>query len=146
VRRSLREQWRESLGTDVDERHADVSADLPYELQSKMFDQLAAVSVGGAGLTVTLIGSLLRDAPPVVWLPVILFGTAALLAVTGNIKLIDGLFAKQPTLVRSKIYTTLAVALIGMAIGALSMSVYYDGKREPPGAGSGESAPTSADR
>src|SRR5215212_6566313 len=102
MKRTVRQQWRESIGADFEERHADVSADLPYELQSKMFDQLAAVSVAGAGLTVTLIGTLLRDAPPVVWLPVILFGTAALLAVTGNIKLIDGLFAKQPTFVRSK--------------------------------------------
>ena len=95
-----------------------------------MFDQLAAVSVAGAGLTVTLIGSLLRSAPSLVWLPVILFGIAALLAVTGNIKLIDGLFEKRPTLVRSKIYTQLAVGLIGMAIGMLSMSVYYDGGSE----------------
>jgi hypothetical protein len=134
VKRTLRQQWRDSIGADFEERHAEVSSDLPYELQSKMFDQLAAVSVGGAALTVTLIGSLLRDAPPVVWLPVILFGTAALLAVSGNIKLIDGLFAKRPTFIRSKIYTTLAVMLIGMAIGALSMSVYYDGKRDAPAA------------
>jgi hypothetical protein len=130
VKRTIRQQWRESIGADFEERHADVSADLPYELQSKMFDQLAAVSVAGAALTVTLIGSLLRDAPPMVWLPVILFGTAALLAVSGNIKLIDGLFAKRPTFVRSKVYTTLAVVLIGMAIGALSMSVYYDRERD----------------
>ena len=36
-----------------------------------MFDQLAAISLGGAGLTVTLIGSILKDAPGIVWLSVV---------------------------------------------------------------------------
>lgn len=123
------ERWRQGLGTDVVEDPSRVSADLPYELQSKMFDQLAALGIGGAGLTVTLIGSVLRGAPSAVWLPVVAFAFAAMFAVTGNIKLIDGLFESRPTLVRSKIYTAVTVALIGIAIGALSMSVYYDGKR-----------------
>ena len=128
MRRSLRERWQESLGTHVVEDVSRVSADLPYELQSKMFDQLAALGLGGAGLTVTLIGSILRNSSVIVWLPVIGFGLAAMLAVTGNIKLIDGLFGGRPILVRSKIYTAVTVALIGFALGALSMSVYYDGK------------------
>ena len=130
MRQGLQERWRESLGKDVEERVEEVSADLPYELQSKMFDQLAAVSIAGAGLAVTLIGSLLRSAPPVVWLSVILFGTAAVFAVSGNNHLIDGLFRRRPTLQRSKLYVGLCVGLIGMAIGSLSMSVYYDGRRD----------------
>ena len=130
MKRMVRERWRESIGTNVEEDVTAVSADLPYELQSKMFDQLAGVSIGGAGLTVTLIGSLLRGASSIVWMPVILFSLAAMFAVNGNIKLIDGLFGRRPILVRSKIYTAITVGLIGMAIGALSMSVYYDGKRE----------------
>lgn len=131
VRQALREHWRESIGAGVEERLDQVSADLPYELQSKMFDQLAAVGIAGAGLAVTLIGSLLRDAPPIVWIPVILFGLAALFAVSGNNNLIDGLFRQRPTLRRSKLYVGAAVGLIGMAIGSLSMSVYHDGKRGP---------------
>jgi hypothetical protein len=112
----------------VEERLAEVSADLPYELQSKMFDQLAAVGIAGAGLAVTLIGSLLRGAPAIVWMPVVLFGLAALFAISGNNHLIDGLFRRRETLRRSRLYVGLAVGLIGMAVGSLSMSVYYDGK------------------
>jgi hypothetical protein len=126
----LRRRWRDSTGAGVEEQLDEVSADLPYELQSKMFDQLAAVSVAGAGLAVTLIGSLLRSAPPVVWLSVIFFGMAAVIAVSANSNLIDGLFRKKPTVRQSRLYAGLAIGLIGMAVGALSMSVYYDGKRD----------------
>jgi hypothetical protein len=131
VRQSLKEQWRESMGAGVDERLEEVSADLPYELQSKMFDQLAAAGVAGAGLTVTLISSLLSDAPKLVWLPVILFGVAALMATSGNSYLIDGLFRGRPTLRRSKLYVGLSIGLIGMAVGSLSVAVYLDGERGP---------------
>jgi hypothetical protein len=130
MRRFMRERWQESFGTNVVEDVSRVSADLPYELQSKMFDQLAALGLGGAALTVTLIGSVLRGASPVIWLPVIAFGLAAMFAVTGNIRLIDGLFGGRPTFVRSKIYTAVTVALIGVALGALCMGVYYEGKRD----------------
>lgn len=126
------------MGHDVEERLADVSADLPYELQSKMFDQLAAAGVAGAGLTVTLISSLLRNAPPIVWLPVIFFTLAAVLAISGNSHLIDGLFRRRETFRRSKLYASLAVGLIGMAIGSLSMAVFHDGERGPAKAGSEE--------
>lgn len=132
------------MGAGVEERVDQVSADLPYELQSKMFDQLAAVGVAGAGLAVTLIGSLLRSAPAIVWLPVILFGSAALFAISGNNHLIDGLFRRRETLRRSKLYVGIAVGLIGMAIGSLSMAVYYDGKRVTGVAGGGQGAAKEA--
>jgi hypothetical protein len=110
-----------------DPRIEEISPDLPYELQSKMFDQLATVSIAGAGLTVTLIGSLLRDAPWIVWLPVIGFGVAALAAISGNVWLIEGLTTRRPTLRRSKATTQAVVGLIGFAIGTLGMSVYIEG-------------------
>lgn len=119
------------MGLDVEERIDEVSADLPYELQSKMFDQLAAVGVAGAGLTVTLIGSLLRNAPPIVWLPVIFFALAAMFAISGNNRLIDGLFRRRATLQRSKLYSGVAVGLIGMAMGTLSMAVLENGEGKP---------------
>ena len=118
----------EVCGDGVEERLEDVTADLPYELQSKMFDQLATVSIAGAGLSVTLIGSLLRDASPIVWLSVIMFGLAAMFAISGNNHLIEGLIRKRPTLRRTKTYVGLATGLIGMAIGILSMSIYYEGQ------------------
>jgi hypothetical protein len=117
------------MGAGIEERLDQVSADLPYELQSKMFDQLTAVGIAGAGLAVTLIGSLLREAPPIVWAPVVLFGFAALFAISGNNHLIDGLFRRRATLRRSKLYVGLSVGLIGLAIGSLSTAVFYDGKR-----------------
>jgi len=124
----FRRRWEESIAADVEERPEDVPRDLPYALQSKMFDQLATVSLGGAGLTVTLIGSLLRDAPAGVWVAVALFVTSAMVAISGNSKLIDGLFRRQPILQRSKIHVAVCVAMIGLAIGILSMSVYLEGK------------------
>ena len=129
MKERLRQRWNESLGIGVSERVEEVSPDLPYELQSKMFDQLATVSVAGAGLSVTLIGSLVRDSTPIEWLPVLLFATAAILAVSGNSKLIDALFRKQACLRQSKLYIALAIGLVGMAIGSLSMTVYYSGER-----------------
>lgn len=108
-----------------------VSADLPYELQSKMFDQLATVGIAGVGLSVTLIGSLLRDSPPMVWATVVAFGMAAMTAVSGNIRLIESLRRRRPALKASKTQTGLAMGLIGAGIGFLSMEVYSAGKRTP---------------
>jgi len=143
MRQGFRERWAESTGAGVDERLNDVSADLPYELQSKMFDQLAGLAVAGAGLTVTLIGSLLREAPPVVWLSVVEFTLAAFVAITGNNQLIDGLFRKKPSLRRGRIMTLVSLGLISMAIGSLSMSVYYDGRPHRHGAGAAGTAPVA---
>ena len=107
------------------------SADLPYELQSKMFDQLAAISVAGAGLTVTLIGSVLKGGPGVIWLAVVKFGLAAFAALIGNMYLIRDLFEGKDGQKRSKWATAICVAVLGMAIGSLSMSVYYESKSKP---------------
>lgn len=127
----VQQWWRQATAADVKERLDAISADLPYELQSKMFDQLATVSVAGAGLAVTLIGSLLDDAPPKVWASVIFFAAAAILAVNGNTTLIDGIFRKKPILRRSKFYTLGTVSLIGLGIGSLSASINGATGRSP---------------
>lgn len=127
----LRRKGPEGHGADADERVADTSADLAYELQSKIFDQLATVGVAGAGLAVTLIGSILRDAPNDVWFSVIFFGMAAVTAISGNRKLVDALTLRQPCMRRSKRDMQIAMMLIGMAIGWLSMSVYAQGASQP---------------
>jgi hypothetical protein len=116
---------------DIAEPLDQVSANLPYELQSKMFDQLATVGIAGAGLSVTLIGSLLRDASPVVWSTVVAFGLAAMTALGGNTRLIDSLRRRQPALKTAKAYTGMAMGLIGAGVGFLSMEVYYAGERTP---------------
>ena len=128
---------RRKQGADfIEERPESVSSDLPYELQSKIFDQLATVSIAGAGLSVTLIGSLLQNASRVVWLSVILFGLAAVTSVSGNVRLIDGLTQRRPVLRRTKLDVQIAMGLIGMAIGFLCMSMYYEGDRAPTRAAS----------
>ena len=112
--------------TDVVERLEDVSADLPYELQSKMFDQLATVGVAGTGLSVTLISSLLRDAPSTVWIAVA-FAIAALTSIDGNVRLINNLTLRRSAMRASKIQTGLAIAWIGVGAGFLSMEIYSAG-------------------
>jgi hypothetical protein len=113
----------------VEKRNEDgISPDLPYELQSKMFDQLAAFSLGGAGLTVTLIGSSLRNAPAIVWLAVVEFAIAALVCMAANINLINSLLSGTASHSRSRLMTAIASILIGMGIGSLAMSVYIDGR------------------
>ena len=116
-----------AAGSDGEERVEDVSADLPYELQSKMFDQLATVGIAGAGLSVTLIGSLLRDAPATVWLAVAAFAMAAMTSINGNVKLIENLRCRRPALTASKVQTGLAIGLIGAGAGFLSMEIYSAG-------------------
>ena len=113
----------------IDDRADAVSVDLAYELQSKMFDQLATIGVAGAGLAVTLIGSTMRGASAMVWLSVFLFAVAAMTAVSGNQKLIDSLSRRQPALQRSKRHVQFATMLVGMAIGVLSMSAYLESQR-----------------
>lgn len=111
------------------ERIEEVSADLPYELQSKIFDHTATVAIAGAGLSVTLIGSVLQHAPPTVWISVVAFGAAAYTAGAGNSALVEGLFRRQPTLKRSKNFQALAGMFLGVAIGVLSYSVYVTGEQ-----------------
>lgn len=122
---------RSADDADYDDRTADVSPDLAYELQSKMFDQIANVGIAGTGLAVTLIGSTLRDAPPVVWMSVVLFASAAFTAIGGNQTLVDSLSRRKPCLQRSRRDMRIATMLLGIAVGSLSMSVFLDGKREP---------------
>ncbi len=100
-----------------------VSADLPYELQSKMFDQLATVGVAGAGLTVTLIGSILSDAPFFIWFAAVGFALAAIAAMSGQAHLIDSLFHKRPSQRQSKLTAHVAIGLIGFGIGMLGAAI-----------------------
>lgn len=132
MRQFFRRNARDSQSGEADERVDDTSVDLAYELQSKMFDQLATVGVAGAGLAVTLIGSMLRDAPSDVWFSVFLFVLAAVTAISGNQRLVDGLTKRQPCMQRSKRDVQIALMLIGIAIGWLSMSVYAQSALQSP--------------
>ena len=104
-----------------------ISGDLPYELQSKLFDQLAAGGIAGAGLTITLVGTILNGSV-LIWMSTVEFATAALVALTGQTHMIDGLFDRKPVRKRSKWITAISITLIGMGVGSLATSVYLEGK------------------
>ena len=112
-----------------DERIAQVSPDLAYELQARIFDQTATGALAGAGLSVTLIGSVLNDAPPTIWGSVVCFAAAAYVAGAGNTALVEGLFSGKPVLKRLKLYQVMAGLFMGMAIGVLSYSVFVTGQQ-----------------
>jgi hypothetical protein len=105
-----------------------VSADLAYELQSKLFEQLATMGVAGAGLVITLRGSILSDASPIIWLGAVEFGLAAMVALAAQIGLIEGLFSLKLSRRPTQLMMVLAVVLIGMGIGTLGTSVFLEGK------------------
>lgn len=108
---------------EMPERIKEVSPDLAYELQSRFFDQLATVSLGGAGLTITLAGSLLQGSP-LVWISAVEFGIAALMALTAQQNLIGNLYDQKPLRKRSRLMTSLCMLLIGMGVGSLGGAVY----------------------
>lgn len=110
------------------ERIEETSADLAYELQARLFEQLATVSLGGAGLAITLAGSILRNSP-LVWIAVIEFGVAALLAVSAHQGLIGKLFDRKPTRKRSTVMTGVCMMLIGMGVGSLGTAVFLVSER-----------------
>ena len=105
-----------------------VSADLPYELQSKLFEQLATMGIAGAGLVITLRGSILSDASALIWMGAVEFGLAALVALAAQMGLIEGLMARKVSRRQNQMMTILAVILIGMGVGTLGTSVLLEGK------------------
>jgi hypothetical protein len=107
---------------------ASVSADLAYELQSKLFEQLATMGVAGAGLVITLRGSILSEASPIIWMGAVEFGLAAMVALAAQIGLIEGLFSRKLSRRPTQLMTILAVVLIGMGVGTLGTSVFLEGK------------------
>jgi hypothetical protein len=111
---------------------ADVSADLAFELQSKLFDQLAGMGLAGAGLVITLAGSILQG-KPLIWLAAVEFGLVAIVSLTAQQHLIEGIFRRSPTRRRSRIMTGLAILLLGMGVGSLGASVFLlSPAHEPP--------------
>lgn len=103
------------------------SSDLAYELQSKLFEQLAAMGVAGAGLVITLKGSILSGASGLIWLAAAEFALGGFVAFSAQLTLIEGLFASSVSRRRLQTMLITAVLLIGMGIGSLAMSVFLEG-------------------
>jgi hypothetical protein len=86
------------------------------------------MGIAGAGLVITLRGSILSEASPIIWMGAVEFGLAAMVALAAQIGLIEGLFSLKLSRRRLQLMTILAVVLIGMGVGTLGTSVFLEGK------------------
>ena len=108
------------------ERIEETSADLAYELQAKLFEQLTTVSLGGLGLTITLSGTILSGAR-LTWMSSVEFGIAALIAISAQQDRIGHLFDRRATRKRSVQMTRWCLIFVGMAAGSLATAVFLEG-------------------
>jgi len=96
---------------------------LAHDFQFRTLEQLANVSLGGAGVTITLIGGLLKNVGPFVWIATAEFAIGALAALLGEIELTNRLLeGKDPA--RAKYYIMAAVFFLAMGVGSLATSVF----------------------
>jgi hypothetical protein len=107
---------------------AEASADVAFELQSKLFEQLATLGVAGAGLVITLKGSVLSGASAIIWAGAVEFGLAAMVALVAQMSLIEALFSRRFNRRVMQIMAMIAIVLIGMGIGTLGMSVFLESR------------------
>lgn len=108
---------------DPPERIEETSADLPYELQSRLFEQFATFSLGGAGLSITLASSLLQGSP-LVWIAIGCFAIAAVQAIAGQQGMIERLFKRTSTRSVIKLSNGICTFLIGMGVGTLTAGAF----------------------
>jgi len=98
------------------------SSDLAHDLQFRTLEQLTNLGVGGAGLTITLVGGILKNLGALVWIATAEFGIAALMALVGQIDLTNNILMNTDPK-RTKTYTLIAVLFLAMGIGSLGTSV-----------------------
>ena len=100
------------------------SADLPHTLQFQTFNQVATLSTAGAGLAITLAGSLLSDFTLPIWLAVFCFALSALLCLIAQISGVEKLFDGLPSRIVLRNYALAAIFLMAIGIGALGSGVF----------------------
>ena len=99
------------------------SRDLAHDFQFRTLEQLTNLSLGGAGVSITLIGGLLKNVGPFVWLATAEFGIGAFAALIGQVDMTNRMLAaKDPS--RAKYYTMAAVFFLAMGVGSLATSVF----------------------
>jgi hypothetical protein len=99
------------------------SRDLAHDLQFRTLEQLTNLGIGGAGVAITLIGGILRNLGPFVWMATVEFAIAAFAALLGQVDLTNHVIAdKEPT--RTRGYTMAAVFFLAMGVGSLATSVF----------------------
>ena len=106
----------------------EVPAGLPYEIQHKLFEQMTTLGTAGAGLTITLIGSVLKGAGFLAWMSVIWFGLAALVSLAAQMSLAEALFNRTSFRRTGRIMAMAGAVLLGMGVGSLGAGVLLLGK------------------
>ena len=107
---------------EIDEPAGRTSRDLAHDLQFRTLEQLTNLGIGGAGLTITLVGGLLKNLGALVWIATAEFGITALMALVGQIDLTNHILMNTDPK-RTRIYTLIAVLFLAMGIGSLGTSV-----------------------
>jgi hypothetical protein len=108
---------------EAQERIEETNPDLPYELQSRLFEQFATFGLGGAGLSITLASSLLQGSP-LVWMATASFAIAAVQALAGQQGMIERLFKRQAARATIKLSNTICAFLIGIGVGTLAAGAF----------------------
>lgn len=100
------------------------SPDLAHSLQFETLKEITTLASAGAGLAVTLAGSVLKSFSFAIWASIVAFALAALLAFAAQIACVDQLFANKSDRRKTRLTMLAAVLLIGIGIGQLGTGVY----------------------
>jgi hypothetical protein len=119
----LKHDEREPVTESAAPKKAAKSA-IEYDLQFRGLEQIANLGVGGAGVTITLVGGVLRNMSLFVWMATIEFGLAALIALSAQWALIGEASGRMSAPDRARYSGLTGIALIGMAVGTLAASVF----------------------
>ncbi|MFN3667885.1 MAG: hypothetical protein ACK4VY_01100 [Brevundimonas sp.] len=103
------------------------SADVPHTLQFQTFSQVATLSTAGAGLAITLAGSILSDFKLPIWIAVLCFSLSALISLVAQVAGVEAMFLRRPSRAMLRNYALGAVTFMAVGIGALGSGVFLAG-------------------
>jgi len=98
------------------------NSSLGHDLQFRTLEQLTNLGIGGAGVTITLIGGVLKNLGALVWISTAEFGIAAFTALIGQIDLTNNVLQGKEA-VRTRTYTMVAILFLAMGVGSIATSV-----------------------
>ncbi|RYG87929.1 MAG: hypothetical protein EON59_05980 [Alphaproteobacteria bacterium] len=98
-----------------------------HTLQFQTFNQVATLSAAGAGLAITLAGSLLSSFTLPIWIAVFCFSLSAILCLVAQVAGVEKLFDQLPSRKLLRGYALTAVFLMATGIGALGSGVFLAG-------------------
>ena len=125
-------------GEEEAARVAETSADLAYQLHFDVLKETATLATAAVAATLALAGSVLKSPHPVIWVSVACFGLASMTCMSGQVTLATRVAERRPVLKQIRLTASIAVMLMGVGAGVLTMSV-WDAMRSgaAPGAARG---------